>query len=48
MRGGTLLILGSGGGGGGGDKVNFGTLGIKPCGHDTEYSFSPIIFKLHI
>ena len=28
-------------------KVNFGTLCIKPCGHDTDNSFCPIIFKLH-
>ena len=27
-------------------KVKFGTLSIKPCGHDTDYSFCPITFKL--
>ena len=27
-------------------KVNFGTLYIKPCGHDTNCSFSPINFQL--
>ena len=27
-------------------KVNFGSLCIKPCGHDTDYSFCPITFKL--
>ena len=49
MRGGTLLILGQGSkvkvnfG-----KVNFGTLYIKPCGHDSDYSFCPITFKLHM
>ena len=26
----------------------FCTLCIKPCGHDTDSSFSPITFKLHI
>ena len=29
-------------------KVNFGTLCITPCGQDTDYSFCPITFKLHI
>ena len=29
-------------------KVNFGTLCIKPYGHDTDYSFCPITFKLHM
>ena len=29
-------------------KVKFGTLCIRPCGHDTHYSFSPITFKLHM
>ena len=29
-------------------KVNFGNLCIKPCGHDTDYSFCPITFKLHM
>ena len=29
-------------------KVNFGTLYIKPCGHDSDYSFCPITFKLHM
>ena len=29
-------------------KVNFGTLCIGPCGHDTDYSFRPITFRLHI
>ena len=29
-------------------KVNFGTLCIKPCGHDTDYSFCPITIKLHM
>ena len=42
MRGGTLLILGHE------VKVNFGTLYIKPCGHDSDYSFCPITFKLHM
>ena len=46
MRGGTLLNLGHGSK----VKVNFGTLYIKPCGHDTcsDYSFCPITFKLHM
>ena len=26
-------------------KVNFGTLCIRPCGQDTDYSFFPITFK---
>ena len=29
-------------------KVNFGTLCIKPCGHDSDYSFCPLTFKLYI
>ena len=29
-------------------KVNFCTLYIRPCGQDTDYSFSPITFKLHM
>ena len=29
-------------------KVNFGILYIKPCGHDSDYSFCPITFKLHM
>ena len=29
-------------------KVNFGTLCIRPCGQDTDYSFCPITFKLHM
>ena len=29
-------------------KVNFGTLCIRPCGHDTDYSFCPITYKLHM
>ena len=29
-------------------KVNFGTLWIKPCGHDADYSFCQITFKLHM
>ena len=29
-------------------KVNFGTLCIRPCEHDTDYSFCPITFKLHM
>ena len=29
-------------------KVNFGTLCIRPCGHETDYSFCPITFKLHM
>ena len=44
MRGGILLILGHGSK----VKVNFGTLCIRPCGHDTDYSFCPITFKLYI
>ena len=42
MRGGTLLILGHE------VKVNCGTLCIRPCGHDSDYSFCPITFKLHV
>ena len=37
MRRGTLLILGLGVK----CQVIFGTLCIKPCGHDTDYSFWP-------
>ena len=44
MKGGTLLILDQGAK----VKVNFGTLYIKPCGHDTDCSFYPITFKLHM
>ena len=44
MRGGTLLIFGHGVKG----QVNFGTLCIKPSGHDAYCSFSPITFKLHM
>ena len=29
-------------------KVIFGTLCIKPCGLDTDYTFTPITFKLHM
>ena len=29
-------------------KVTFGTLHVKPCGHDIGYSFSPMTFKLHM
>ena len=29
-------------------KVNFRSLCIKPCGHDTDYRFWPITFKLHM
>ena len=29
-------------------KVNYGTLCIRPCGHDSDYSFCPITFKLHM
>ena len=29
-------------------KVNFGTLSIRPCGHNTDYSLFPITFKLHM
>ena len=44
MRGGILLILVTGSK----VKVNFGTQCIKPCGHDTDYSFCLINFKLHM
>ena len=44
MRGGTLLISGHWSK----VKVNFGTLCIRPCGHDTDYSLCPITFKLHM
>ena len=29
-------------------KVNFGTLCIRPCGHNSDFSFCPITFKLHM
>ena len=29
-------------------KVNFGTLHVRPCGHDADYSFCPITFILHM
>ena len=29
-------------------KVNFGTLCIRPCGHNTDHSLSWITFKLHM
>ena len=29
-------------------KVNFGTLCIRPCGHNSDFSFCPIAFKLHM
>ena len=29
-------------------KVNLGTLCIRPCGHDIDYSLSQIAFKLHM
>ena len=29
-------------------KVNFGTLCIIHCGHNSNYSFCPITFKLHM
>ena len=29
-------------------KVNFGTPCVRPCGHNTDYSFYQIIFKLHM
>ena len=44
MRGGNLLILGHGSN----VNVNFGTLCIRPRGHDTNYSFCPITFKLNM
>ena len=44
MKGGTLLFLGQGAK----VKVKFGTVSINPCGHDTDYSFCPITFKLHM
>ena len=44
MRGGTLLILGHTVKG----QVNFDTLCIRPCGHDTDYSFYQITFKLYM
>ena len=31
-----------------GSKVNLGTLCIKPFGHNTDYSFSPITLKLRM
>ena len=30
-----------------GSKVNFGTLPVTPCGHDTDHSFGLFTFKLH-
>ena len=44
MREGTLLILGLWGQ----RSRSTLTLYIKPCGHNTNYSFSPITFKLHM
>ena len=41
---GTLLILGHGVKGQGQLWHSI----IKPCGHDTDYSFYPITFKLHM
>ena len=29
-------------------KVNYGTLCIWPCGHNSDYSLCPITFKLHM
>ena len=29
-------------------KVNIGTLCIRRCGHNTDYRFCPITFKLHM
>ena len=29
-------------------KVNFGTICTRPCGHDSDYSFCLITFKLHM
>ena len=29
-------------------KVSFSILYIKPCGHDTDYSFCPLTFKLNM
>ena len=29
-------------------KINFVTLCMKPCGHEKDYSFSPITFKLYM
>ena len=29
-------------------KVNFGILYIRPCGHDTDYSFCPFTSKLYM
>ena len=31
-----------------GSKVKFGTLPVKPCGHDTDYRFYPITLKLYV
>ena len=31
-----------------GSKVKVGTLCIRPCGHNSDYSFCPITFKLHM
>ena len=41
MRGGTWVT-------GSKVKVNFGTLCKRHCGQDTDYSFCPITFKLHM
>ena len=44
MRVGTLLILAHWVKGQG----QLGTLLLKPCGHDTDYSYCPLTSKLHI
>ena len=44
IGGGTLFILVRGSK----VKVNVGTLCVKPCGQDKDYSFCPITFKLHM
>ena len=44
MRRGTLLILGHGVK----VNVNFCSLFIRPIGYDSDYSFCPITFKLHL
>ena len=49
MRRGTLLILNHGLKGQG--QLTYSalhTLPVKPCGQDTDYSFCPITFKLHM
>ena len=43
MRGGTLLILGHGV-----KDQGQPCHCIRPCGHNTDYSFCPITFKLHM